>query len=88
MPETESLTPTEATLLNDSIAQALERAGLWRRAATRWLLIFDKLDTDYAREQIALRREACLLMSGDITEDDTGAKRRKSHRLLQESCRT
>lgn len=88
MPETESLTPTEATLLNDSIAQALERAGLWRRAATRWLLIFDKLDTDYAREQIALRREACLLMADDKAEGDTGAKRRKIYRVLQEVCRT
>jgi len=88
MPETESLATTEATLLNDSITQVLARAGLWRRTATRWLFIFDKLDTAHTREQIALRREACLLMSGDITEGDTGAKRRKSHRLLQESCRT
>ncbi|WP_368750026.1 PerC family transcriptional regulator [Klebsiella aerogenes] len=50
-------------LLHDRIAEALERAGLWRRAATRWLLIFDGLETDHAREQVARRREACLLMA-------------------------
>lgn len=65
MPDTESLTTIEMMLLNDSIAQALERAGLWQRAATCWLFIFDRLSTDYTREHIAFRREACLLMAYD-----------------------
>ncbi|WP_368750237.1 PerC family transcriptional regulator [Klebsiella aerogenes] len=75
-------TPADRILLQDSIAEALERAGLWRRAAARWLHIFDQLESDQARERVALRREACLLMSTNKTEGDTGAKRRATYRKL------
>lgn len=82
MSETESATVTEAALLNDSIAEALERAGLWRRAATRWLHIFDRVETDRARERIALRREACLRMASSAAGSEDGQKCHKRHRML------
>ena len=77
----------ESSPLCDDIAEALEQAGLWRRAAARWLVIFDQMETDYARECAVLRREACLLMSTDDAEGDTGAKRRKFYRMLLEKQR-
>lgn len=79
---TESLPPKDTLLLNDSIASALEHSGLWRRAASRWLVILDQAISEQAREHIALRREACLLMSSGNADGDTGAKRRKSYRQL------
>ena len=79
MPKT---TPVDRILLQDSVAEALERAGLWRRAACRWLHIFDQLESDWARERIALRREACLLMAGGRAYSDSAAKRRTSYRKL------
>ena len=84
MPKKELITPYDAALLEDSIVSALERAGLWRRAASRWLVIFDLLETDKAREYVALRREACLLMVQDKTSP-SGDKRRKSYQLLKET---
>lgn len=81
------ITPVDRILLQDSVAHSLERAGLWRRAATRWLVIFDRVNTDCAREKVAFRREACLLMVSDDAEGDTGAKRRKIYRMLLETCR-
>ncbi|EGZ3996129.1 PerC family transcriptional regulator [Salmonella enterica subsp. enterica serovar Wichita] len=44
---------TQEAVLRDDIAEALERAGLWRRAATRWLHVFDSLSSDKGRERIA-----------------------------------
>lgn len=82
MSEPESATVNEAALLNDSIAEALERAGLWRRAATRWLHIFDRVETDRARERIALRREACLRMASNAAGNEGGGKCHKRHRML------
>ena len=72
----------ETLLLNDDVAEALERAGLWRRAARRWLYIFDLLESDWARERIALRREACLLMAGGRGCSESAAKRSTSYRKL------
>lgn len=83
MSEIIPFTSNEKMLLNDSIACALERAGLWRRAASRWLVILDLLESDAAREQIAFRREACLLMASGDAEGDTGAKRRKHYQMLK-----
>ena len=82
MSEAESSTLTEAMLLNDSIAEALEHAGLWRRAATRWLHIFDCVETDRARERIALRREACLRMASSAAGSEGGQKCHKRLRML------
>lgn len=85
MSRTELISPHDAILLDDSIVHALERAGLWRRAASRWLVILDSLATDPAREYVALRREACLLMTQDNVTGGAGDKRRKSYRLLKET---
>ncbi|WAH53338.1 PerC family transcriptional regulator [Pseudescherichia vulneris] len=82
MSDIESSTVTEAMLLNDGIAEALERAGLWRRAATRWLHIFDRVETDRARERIALRREACLRMASSAAGNEGSQKCHKRHRML------
>ncbi len=75
---------TDYELLHDKTAESLERAGLWRRAASRWLHIFDQVESDLAREQVALRREACLLMSTNNTRDDRdrGATRRINYQRL------
>ncbi|EAO2685989.1 PerC family transcriptional regulator [Salmonella enterica] len=54
---------TQEAVLRDDIAEALERAGLWRRAATCWLHVFDSLNSDKGRERIAQRREAYLLIA-------------------------
>lgn len=68
--------------LRDDIAEALERAGFWRRAATRWLMVFDMQQTERGREYIALRREACLLIASNQSDKSTGARRRKVYQLL------
>lgn len=75
---------TDYELLHDNTAESLERAGLWRRAASRWLHIFDQVESDLAREQVALRREACLLMSTNNTrgDRDRGATRRINYQRL------
>ncbi|MDA5483343.1 PerC family transcriptional regulator [Yersinia intermedia] len=44
-------------------ATNLERVGLWRRAATQWLAVMDHCTDDSEWEQIARRREPCLLTS-------------------------
>lgn len=49
---------TEA--VQDRIAEKLESAGLWRRAAARWLAVMDRLEySDGQREWIRLRRKYC-----------------------------
>ncbi|EKY3120770.1 PerC family transcriptional regulator [Cronobacter turicensis] len=87
MSRTESITPHDTFLLNDSIVRILERAGpeLWRRTAFRWLVIFDLLKTDEARERTALRREACLLMATKNVDSQTGDRHSKSYKLLKEA---
>lgn len=44
-------------------AQRLEDAGLWRRAARRWLELLDKALDDDAREHIVRHRYYCLMMA-------------------------
>ncbi len=47
--------------VNDSIAMALERAGLWRRASARWsLLLGEREHTDAQREWLLRRQKFCL----------------------------
>ena len=47
-------------MVNDSKAEALEAKGLYRRAASRWLEVFDKCDTEAGREWIRNRHNQCL----------------------------
>ncbi|EGT0660780.1 PerC family transcriptional regulator [Citrobacter werkmanii] len=68
--------------LRDELAESLEKAGLWRRAATRWLHVFDSLESAHERERIALRREACLFIASSGLDKQAGIKRRKIYRAL------
>lgn len=47
-------------IVRDSVAEKLEAAGLWRRAATRWLAVMDKPGISAAQlEWLRLRRTYC-----------------------------
>lgn len=46
--------------VSGSVAEKLETAGLWRRAAARWLVVMDRFEyTDVQREWIRQRRKYC-----------------------------
>ena len=46
--------------VSDGIAEKLEAAGLWRRAAARWLVVMNGVKhTDAQREWIRQRRKYC-----------------------------
>lgn len=47
-------------MIIDNKAEALERAGLYRRAATRWLEVFNKGLSEKDWDWIRLRRNECL----------------------------
>ncbi|WMY72577.1 PerC family transcriptional regulator [Buttiauxella selenatireducens] len=46
--------------VSDEIAETLEKAGLWRRAAARWLVVFDEHLSPGERVWISERRNKCL----------------------------
>jgi hypothetical protein len=46
-------------MVSDAIAEKLENAGLWRRAAARWLAVMDRCETDVQREWVSQKRRAC-----------------------------
>lgn len=58
--------------VNDVIAQKLEAAGFWRRAADRWLevMVFNSL-SDAQREWIRSRRKYCLLETVGRRREDS-----------------
>ncbi|WP_455817091.1 PerC family transcriptional regulator [Pseudomonas cerasi] len=43
-------------MVNDKKAEELEAKGLYRRAASRWLEVFDLCDTEADREWLRNRR--------------------------------
>ncbi|MCT4737237.1 PerC family transcriptional regulator [Raoultella ornithinolytica] len=47
-------------MINDAVAEKLELAGLWRRAASRWLDLMLLCKTDEEREWVYRRRHTCL----------------------------
>ncbi|EAM2857546.1 PerC family transcriptional regulator [Salmonella enterica] len=51
-------------MVRDNKAESLENAGLWRRAATRWLHVMqlykNHSDEISEREWILLRRNMCI----------------------------
>lgn len=47
-------------MISDRTAEELESKGLYRRAASRWLEVFDKCDTEAGREWLRNRRNECL----------------------------
>ncbi|RSW41789.1 PerC family transcriptional regulator [Klebsiella aerogenes] len=53
--ENEALTPVA-----DKLAESLENAGLYRRAATRWLQVFFECLSDSERSWVSRRRLFCL----------------------------
>lgn len=46
--------------MKDSVAEALEKAGFYHRAARRWLEVFDRSASEPERDWIRQRRNACL----------------------------
>ncbi|MTD37770.1 PerC family transcriptional regulator [Erwinia sp. CPCC 100877] len=47
-------------MIKDSKAEALEAKGMYRRAASRWLEVFDQCDSEAGREWIKKHRNECL----------------------------
>jgi len=47
-------------MISDRTAEELESKGLYRRAASRWLEVFDKCVTEAGREWLRNRRNECL----------------------------
>lgn len=56
--ESEKLTPVV-----DKVAEELESAGLYRRAATRWLQVFFECSEDSERAWVSRHRLYCLSLS-------------------------
>lgn len=48
-----------SNVVHDVIAEKLENAGLWRRAATRWLEVMNWCHTDAEREWVSQKRREC-----------------------------
>ncbi|MCU6243888.1 PerC family transcriptional regulator [Enterobacter asburiae] len=46
-------------MVSDAVAEKLEDAGLWRRAASRWLAVMERCDTDAEREWVSQKRREC-----------------------------
>ena len=73
-------------MVNDKKAEELEAKGLYRRAASRWLEVFDQCDTESGREWLRNRRNECLAKRvrhavviesfGDVTRAAADTQRR------------
>lgn len=73
-------------MVNDKKAEELEAKGLYRRAASRWLEVFDQCDTESGREWLRNRRNECLAKRvkraviiesfGDVTKAAADTQRR------------
>ena len=67
--------------LKDTIAESLERRGLWRRAAHRWLTVLDNITEDAEREAIVRRRERCLGLAANLTPDGRRSETRRLYKI-------
>lgn len=67
----------------DSKAEALEEAGLYYRAARRWLEVFDRCEDEQGRNYAIEQRERCLTLAGNPAEAKARRKReyKARHRL-------
>lgn len=67
----------------DSKAEALEEAGLYYRAARRWLEVFDRCEDEQGRNYAIEQRERCLTLAGNPAEVRARRKReyKARHRL-------
>ncbi len=52
-------------MAHDEKAEELERAGLWRRAARRWLEVMDICSDTRVKEYIMIRRNQCLAIASE-----------------------
>jgi hypothetical protein len=70
-------------VIKDSKAEALEEAGLYYRAARRWLEVFDRCEDEQGRNYAIEQRERCLTLAGNPAEAKARRKReyKARHRL-------
>ncbi|HAT3810037.1 PerC family transcriptional regulator [Morganella morganii] len=70
-------------MIKDSKAEALEEAGLYYRAARRWLEVFDRCEDEQGRNYAIEQRERCLTLAGNPAEAKARRKReyKARHRL-------
>lgn len=61
-------------------AKALEKSGLWRRAARCWLDVMDASSDDKERERIASHRQRCMNMASNITPEQQRNKNKQRYR--------
>ncbi|HBW8009195.1 TPA: PerC family transcriptional regulator [Klebsiella pneumoniae] len=66
------MTKEELVPVTDKVAEELERAGLYRRAATRWLEVFFECAGEAERTWISRRRRECLARQRVFRVDDDG----------------
>lgn len=66
------MTKEELIPVADKVAEDLEKAGLYRRAATRWLEVFFECQDDAERAWISRRRRECLARLRVFKVDDDG----------------
>ena len=52
-------------MIRDKHAERLEQAGLWRRAAHRWLEVMDACPDTLIKEYILIRRRQCLAIAAE-----------------------
>ncbi|EBM9948362.1 PerC family transcriptional regulator [Salmonella enterica subsp. enterica serovar Give] len=58
-------------MVEDEVAQKLEAAGLWRRAASRWLDVMQHHGlTDQQRDRIRQHRKYCLSCTKPISSPE------------------
>lgn len=71
----ESVSINEALKIKDDVAESLEKKGLWRRAATRWLeVMYFPEQTDKTRAAAAVRRNNCQRMLNGVKRDSNPAE--------------
>ncbi|HDF2363959.1 TPA: PerC family transcriptional regulator [Morganella morganii] len=70
-------------MIKDTKAAELEDAGLYYRAARRWLDVFDRCQDERGRDYAVCQRERCLTLAGNPAEAKARRKReyKARHRL-------
>ncbi|HDF2327716.1 TPA: PerC family transcriptional regulator [Morganella morganii] len=70
-------------MIKDTKAAVLEDAGLYYRAARRWLEVFDRCQDEQGRNYAIEQRERCLTLAGNPAEAKARRKReyKARHRL-------
>lgn len=72
-------------MVSNAIAEKLEDAGLWRRAAARWLAVMECCDTDAQREWVSQKRRQCFSnIEQPVTEQLNISALKRAARLAQD----